>query len=128
MAEYEDCRCVFGFKTGDSRDDNEVVSALPAYLGKKALIKYFKDTTSPILSVREASITMTLTYERRPENEDSISEVEDLEAELPDSRDPKIVKSEEKIVGYKCRNETCDKCPCLVDKDVYRILRAGKKK
>ena len=128
MVELKYCKCVFGFEIGDPRDGTKVVKTLPSYLDRDALRKYMKnENATQIFAVREASVSMTFIYERMP-GLAPLSEVEDVVSELPDSKDARIVISNERIIGYRCTNETCEKCPLLVDKDVHALLRARKKK
>jgi hypothetical protein len=125
MTEYEGSVCIFGFEAGNPRKDQEAVRPLPSHLGKKALKRYLKAGGGRIHTVREATITVSFTYETHSSGE-RLKDADDVASELGDSVDSKIVKHDEKVVGYRCDSTDCENCPRLVNKGVYTLLR-GKK-
>lgn len=100
---------------------------MPSYLDNESLEKYLDKTADWILSVREATVALNLTYSASP-GVGPPSDNEALASELNDSKEGKIISWKERVVGYSCRHDDCSSCPCLVDNDVYRLLRARKKK
>jgi len=129
VAELKERWCIFGFKMGSPRTDEDKENArpLPSYLDKKASERYFEAAGNGVYVVREATATISFTYAVSPEIEHP-SDMETLASELEETRDGKILSWKEKKLGYKCEHESCENCPCLVDKDVYVLLRARKKK
>lgn len=119
-------KCVLGFPSGSPRNETSLIFQFPAFLGKKALKKYFESIEgTSVYAVRKATATVSFTYETAVPRK-KLSNPEDVSSELRDSKDGALDSFREEIIGYKCGRKHCDDCPLLIDEGVYNLLR-GKK-